>query len=172
MILGSEFRLKDEYSGCNSSRTCSCNFLGTESFPSLGHGDDVKEKKPDPSIYQTSVKRLGVSEKDCLVVEDSVSGLQVDFVSVRLLALLYNTVELLLYAPTRPVIDSALVFLWMMAVGTVVCAALWPEYIACEQNDERYNELSPKAFEAGATKDNQGKEVLDISEKGVVGFVM
>uniref|UniRef100_F6I251 Uncharacterized protein n=1 Tax=Vitis vinifera TaxID=29760 RepID=F6I251_VITVI len=104
MILGSEFRLKDEYSGCNSSRTCSCNFLGTESFPSLGHGDDVKEKKPDPSIYQTSVKRLGVSEKDCLVVEDSVSGLQ--------------------------------------------------------------------AFEAGATKDNQGKEVLDISEKGVVGFVM
>ena len=27
-------------------------------------------------------------------------------------------------------------------------------------------------FEAGATKDNQGKEVLDISEKGVVGFVM
>ncbi|KAL6334787.1 hypothetical protein AAG906_021551 [Vitis piasezkii] len=121
-----------------------------------GHGtsDDVKEKKPDPSIYQTTVKRLGVSEKDCLVVEDSVTGLQ---------ALLYNTVELLLYAPTRPV-----VFLWMMAVGTVVCAALWPEYIACEQNDERYNELSPKAFEAGATKDDQGKEVLDISEKGVV----
>eukprot|EP00261_Vitis_vinifera_P017234 XP_010646823.1 PREDICTED: haloacid dehalogenase-like hydrolase domain-containing protein At4g39970 [Vitis vinifera] len=39
-------------------------------------GDDVKEKKPDPSIYQTAVKRLGVSEKDCLVVEDSVIGLQ------------------------------------------------------------------------------------------------
>ena len=54
--------------------------------------------------------------------------------------------ELLLYVPTCPVIDSELVFLWMMAVGTVVCAALWPEYIACEQNDERYNELSPKVL--------------------------
>ncbi|CAN6542188.1 unnamed protein product [Malus baccata var. baccata] len=39
-------------------------------------GDDVKEKKPDPLIYITAAKRLGVSEKDCLVVEDSVIGLQ------------------------------------------------------------------------------------------------
>ena len=60
--------------------------------------------------------------------------------------LLYNIVELLLYAPTRPVVDYAVVFLWMMAVGTVVCASLWSEYIACEQNDERYNELSPKVY--------------------------
>ncbi|XP_034685455.1 signal peptide peptidase-like 2 [Vitis riparia] len=81
-------------------------------------------------------------------------------------------VELLLYAPTRPVVDSAVVFLWMMAVGTVVCASLWSEYIACEQNDERYNELSPKASEAGATKDDPEKEVLDISAKGAVGFVI
>ncbi|KAI7743538.1 hypothetical protein M8C21_000737 [Ambrosia artemisiifolia] len=39
-------------------------------------GDDVKEKKPDPSIYITASKILGVSEKACLVVEDSVIGLQ------------------------------------------------------------------------------------------------
>ncbi|KAE8715795.1 Haloacid dehalogenase-like hydrolase domain-containing protein [Hibiscus syriacus] len=39
-------------------------------------GDDVKEKKPDPSIYLTAAKRLGVSEKDCMVIEDSVIGLQ------------------------------------------------------------------------------------------------
>ncbi|KAJ4833960.1 hypothetical protein Tsubulata_016636 [Turnera subulata] len=39
-------------------------------------GDDVKEKKPDPSIYVKASERLGVSEKDCLVVEDSVIGLQ------------------------------------------------------------------------------------------------
>lgn len=68
-------------------------------------GDDVKEKKPDPSIYLTASKviftiyascylkyimiktvklyalqRLGVSPRDCLVVEDSVIGLQVDLV--------------------------------------------------------------------------------------------
>ncbi|XVF17284.1 hypothetical protein REPUB_Repub10bG0106500 [Reevesia pubescens] len=42
----------------------------------FGTGDDVKEKKPDPLIYMTAAKRLGVSEKDCLLVEDSVIGLQ------------------------------------------------------------------------------------------------
>ncbi|ONI02315.1 hypothetical protein PRUPE_6G190700 [Prunus persica] len=39
-------------------------------------GDDVKQKKPDPSIYLTASKKLGIPEKDCLVVEDSVIGLQ------------------------------------------------------------------------------------------------
>ncbi|KAH6801818.1 Haloacid dehalogenase-like hydrolase superfamily protein [Perilla frutescens var. frutescens] len=39
--------------------------------------DDVKENKPHPIIYVTAAKRLGVSEKDCLVVEDSVIGLQI-----------------------------------------------------------------------------------------------
>ena len=68
-------------------------------------GDDVKEKKPDPSIYLTAsnviltitlsitwihitirtvkwytLQKLGVSPRDCLVVEDSIIGLQVDLV--------------------------------------------------------------------------------------------
>ncbi|CAL1377661.1 unnamed protein product [Linum trigynum] len=58
---------------------CLENLIGMERFQGLDcflAGDDVKEKKPDPSIYLTALKRLGVSEKDCLVVEDSVIGLQ------------------------------------------------------------------------------------------------
>ncbi|KAL4366788.1 hypothetical protein GQ457_05G014670 [Hibiscus cannabinus] len=58
---------------------CLENLIGMERFKGLDcflAGDDVKEKKPDPMIYQTAAKRLGVSEKDCLVVEDSVIGLQ------------------------------------------------------------------------------------------------
>ncbi|XP_007047904.2 PREDICTED: haloacid dehalogenase-like hydrolase domain-containing protein At4g39970 [Theobroma cacao] len=58
---------------------CLENLIGMERFQGLDcflAGDDVKEKKPDPSIYLTAAKRLGVSEKDCLVVEDSVIGLQ------------------------------------------------------------------------------------------------
>ncbi|KAI3451167.1 hypothetical protein Pfo_007832 [Paulownia fortunei] len=58
---------------------CLENLIGMERFQSLDcflAGDDVKEKKPDPLIYLTAAKRLGVSEKDCLVVEDSVIGLQ------------------------------------------------------------------------------------------------
>ena len=34
-----------------------------------------------------------MSEKDCLVVEDSVTGLQVDFVSVGLLVNLYTWIK-------------------------------------------------------------------------------
>ncbi|KAL8133990.1 haloacid dehalogenase-like hydrolase domain-containing protein At4g39970 [Apium graveolens] len=58
---------------------CLESLIGIARFQSLDcflAGDDVKEKKPDPSIYLTALKRLGVSEKDCVVVEDSVIGLQ------------------------------------------------------------------------------------------------
>ncbi|KAJ0450146.1 putative phosphoglycolate phosphatase-like, domain 2, HAD superfamily [Helianthus annuus] len=58
---------------------CLESLIGMERFQSLDcflAGDDVKEKKPDPSIYITACKMLGVSEKACLVVEDSVIGLQ------------------------------------------------------------------------------------------------
>uniref|UniRef100_A0A5B7BE81 Haloacid dehalogenase-like hydrolase domain-containing protein n=1 Tax=Davidia involucrata TaxID=16924 RepID=A0A5B7BE81_DAVIN len=58
---------------------CLENLIGIERFQSLDcflAGDDVKEKKPDPSIYLAAAKKLGVSGGDCLVVEDSVIGLQ------------------------------------------------------------------------------------------------
>ncbi|KAL6993161.1 hypothetical protein U1Q18_011278 [Sarracenia purpurea var. burkii] len=58
---------------------CLENLIGIERFQNLDcflAGDDVKEKKPDPSIYLTAAKRLGVSGTECLVVEDSVIGLQ------------------------------------------------------------------------------------------------
>lgn len=81
-------------------------------------------------------------------------------------------VEILLYSPNRPVVDYSVVFLWLMAVGTIVCASLWSEFVACEQTDERYNELSPKeSSNAGTIKDDIEKETLDISAKGAVVFV-
>lgn len=40
-------------------------------------GDDVKEKKPNPSIYTIAASRLQVEPSECLVVEDSTIGLQV-----------------------------------------------------------------------------------------------
>ncbi|KAH7673749.1 HAD hydrolase subfamily IA protein, partial [Dioscorea alata] len=58
---------------------CLENLLGLERFQGLDcflAGDDVKEKKPDPSIYLTASQKLGVLGKNCLVVEDSVIGLQ------------------------------------------------------------------------------------------------
>ncbi|XP_022846416.1 signal peptide peptidase-like 3 [Olea europaea var. sylvestris] len=53
-------------------------------------------------------------------------------------------VELLLYSPNRPVVDYSVIFLWLMAVGTIVCATLWSEFTGSGQSDERYDELSPK----------------------------
>ncbi|KAJ3707315.1 hypothetical protein LUZ61_011020 [Rhynchospora tenuis] len=58
---------------------CLENLIGLDRFRGLDcflAGDDVKEKKPDPSIYITAAKKLGVESKNCLVVEDSVIGLQ------------------------------------------------------------------------------------------------
>lgn len=58
---------------------CLESLIGIERFHGLDcflAGDDVKEKKPDSSIYLTAAKKLGVSGKNCLVVEDSVIGLQ------------------------------------------------------------------------------------------------
>ncbi|XP_078162502.1 haloacid dehalogenase-like hydrolase (HAD) superfamily protein [Carex rostrata] len=58
---------------------CLENLIGLDRFQGLDcflAGDDVKEKKPDPSIYITAAKKLGVDSKNCLVVEDSVIGLQ------------------------------------------------------------------------------------------------
>ncbi|KAL6644628.1 hypothetical protein ACP70R_016236 [Stipagrostis hirtigluma subsp. patula] len=57
---------------------CLENLIGLERFNGLDcflAGDDVKQKKPDPSIYVTAAKKLGVETKNCLVVEDSVIGL-------------------------------------------------------------------------------------------------
>lgn len=58
---------------------CLESLIGIDRFQGLDcflAGDDVKEKKPDPSIYITAAKRLGISARNCLVVEDSVIGLQ------------------------------------------------------------------------------------------------
>ncbi|XP_064944123.1 haloacid dehalogenase-like hydrolase domain-containing protein At4g39970 isoform X1 [Musa acuminata AAA Group] len=55
------------------------NLLGLERFQGLDcflAGDDVKAKKPDPLIYITALKTLGLQARNCLVIEDSVIGLQ------------------------------------------------------------------------------------------------
>lgn len=58
---------------------CLMNLLGKERFENLDcflAGDDVKNKKPDPTIYKVAAQKLGADPGRCLVVEDSVIGLQ------------------------------------------------------------------------------------------------
>ncbi|KAK8488316.1 hypothetical protein V6N11_068443 [Hibiscus sabdariffa] len=80
-------------------------------------------------------------------------------------------VEFLLYAPTRPIVDLSVIFLWAMAVGTIVIASFWQEFGTSENPDEHYNELFKESPNTGTGNDDE-KEILDISVKGAVVFVI
>lgn len=41
-------------------------------------------------------------------------------------------VSVQLYSPKRPLVDIAEVFLWLMAVGTILCASYWSAWSARE----------------------------------------
>ncbi|KAG6479820.1 hypothetical protein ZIOFF_063294 [Zingiber officinale] len=58
-----------------------------------------------------------------------------------------QTVEVLLYSPNRPVVDLSAAFLLLMAVGTIVCASLWSEFIVGEHIDDHYNQLTRKLMD-------------------------
>mmetsp|Transcript_2227 Transcript_2227/g.3300 ORF Transcript_2227/g.3300 Transcript_2227/m.3300 type:complete len:303 (-) Transcript_2227:208-1116(-) len=55
------------------------NLLGEEvlsNFDLVMAGDDVPRRKPDPMIYEIAVEKLGVPKERCIVIEDSLIGLQ------------------------------------------------------------------------------------------------
>ncbi|EPS62285.1 hypothetical protein M569_12504, partial [Genlisea aurea] len=79
--------------------------------------------------------------------------------------------ELLLYSPTRPIVDYSVVFLWLMAVGTVVCASLWSDFIEPEQRDGYQNDLTPKGSSSAVNKEKED-EILSINTKSAVVFVI
>ncbi|CAJ2631189.1 unnamed protein product [Trifolium pratense] len=100
-------------------------------------------------------------------------------ITLTLVDTLYNSlksgkkVEVLLYAPVRPLIDFSVGFLWLMSVGTVICAALWADITAPDKLDERYNELSPKGSStAEKATDDSENEIVNIDTKGAVIFVI
>jgi beta-phosphoglucomutase len=45
-----------------------------EKLSSIMASEDVKKHKPDPEVYLTSAAKLGLSPKQCVVFEDSFSG--------------------------------------------------------------------------------------------------
>ncbi|KAF0895485.1 hypothetical protein E2562_013581 [Oryza meyeriana var. granulata] len=80
--------------------------------------------------------------------------------------------EVQLYSPNRPVVDFSACFLWIMAIGTIVCASLWNEFVACEQVDERYNQLTRKDGPNSGTGNREDKEIFEISAKGAIVFII
>jgi HAD superfamily hydrolase (TIGR01509 family) len=47
-----------------------------EYFQVIVTGDDVKEGKPDPTIFNEAARRVGLRAEDLLAIEDSVSGVR------------------------------------------------------------------------------------------------
>jgi HAD superfamily hydrolase (TIGR01509 family) len=44
-------------------------------FHSITGGLEIRKGKPDPEIYELAVKKLGLKNTDCLVIEDSLGGI-------------------------------------------------------------------------------------------------
>jgi HAD superfamily hydrolase (TIGR01509 family) len=50
--------------------------LTIETFDAVITAEDVVHKKPSPEIFLAAAKRIGLDPKECLVVEDAVSGVE------------------------------------------------------------------------------------------------
>ncbi|CAL5020301.1 unnamed protein product [Urochloa decumbens] len=77
-----------------------------------------------------------------------------------------------LYSPDRPLVDTAEVFLWLMAVGTILCASYWSAWSAREADIEQEKLLKdgheiPPNFEAGGSSG-----MVDINMASALLFVV
>jgi beta-phosphoglucomutase len=45
-------------------------------FDATADGNDIRKSKPDPEVFLTAARRLGVSPAQCLVVEDAGAGVE------------------------------------------------------------------------------------------------
>ena len=52
---------------------------GLDRFPVIVCGDDPVRSKPAPDIFTLAARRLGIKPEDCLVLEDSPSGIEAGF---------------------------------------------------------------------------------------------
>ncbi|KAB1215343.1 Signal peptide peptidase-like 2 [Morella rubra] len=83
-----------------------------------------------------------------------------------------SNVSVQLYSPRRPVVDIAEVFLWLMAVGTILCASFWSAWSAREAALEQDKLLKDAVDEIPIAKDRGTSGVVDINIISAVLFVV
>ena len=83
-----------------------------------------------------------------------------------------GTVQVLIYSPDRPLVDIAEVFLWLMAVGTILCASFWSAWSAREAANEHYKTLKDDSDALVLEESCGDKSVVDINTASAILFVV
>ncbi|KAL1540170.1 Signal peptide peptidase-like 4 [Salvia divinorum] len=81
-------------------------------------------------------------------------------------------VSIQIYSPKRPLVDVAEVFLWLMAVGTVLCASYWSAWSAREAAIEQ-DKLLKDGFDEHLTSDtHHSSGLIEINMASAIFFVV
>ncbi|KAI6702505.1 hypothetical protein NL676_011641 [Syzygium grande] len=83
-----------------------------------------------------------------------------------------TNVSVQLYSPQRPLVDVAEVFLWLMAVGTILCASYWSARTAREAAIEHEKLLKDGSDELVEIEGIGSSGVVDINTTSAVLFVV
>ncbi|KAK4260596.1 hypothetical protein QN277_003689 [Acacia crassicarpa] len=83
-----------------------------------------------------------------------------------------SSVSVQLYSPRRPAVDIAEVFLWLMAVGTILCASYWSAWRARQAVIEQDKVLKDATDEIPSTEGRGVSGVVYINTKTAVLFVV
>ncbi|CAN8306497.1 unnamed protein product [Cochlearia groenlandica] len=81
-------------------------------------------------------------------------------------------VTLQLYSPKRPAVDVAEVFLWLMAVGTILCAAYWSAWTVREEANEQDKLLKDGSDELLQVSTTSSRGVVEITVFSAILFVV
>ncbi|CAN0907658.1 Signal peptide peptidase-like 2, partial [Linum grandiflorum] len=92
-------------------------------------------------------------------------------VTLEKMLLTNDPVSLQLYSPRRPLVDIAEVFLWLMAVGTILCASYWSAWSAREAASEQ-DKLLKDAAEGVPNTRSGLSSVVNISTTSAVLFMV
>nr|XP_043607908.1 signal peptide peptidase-like 2 [Erigeron canadensis] len=83
-----------------------------------------------------------------------------------------SSISVQLYSPRRPVVDIAEVFLWLMAVGTILCASYWSAWSANEAAIEHDKLLEDFSGDLSNTKFSGTSGVVEVDTKSAILFVI
>ncbi|XVE57897.1 hypothetical protein DITRI_Ditri04bG0127200 [Diplodiscus trichospermus] len=83
-----------------------------------------------------------------------------------------SSVSVQLYSPRRPLVDIAEVFLWLMAVGTILCASYWSAWSAREAAIEQDKLFKDALDEIPHTRHLGSGGIMDINTTSAVLFVV